>query len=182
VTREQIIQEVLDGDYDQVCRQITSNKKIHEDLYQEMIMVLLEYKEGRLEEIIENSGVRRFVVGLLCRMFQSRTSPFYKKFIKYNDLKSHYNVTKNEGEDDPTLNDKYDATIEEGYDHTIDDKLIQVEYELSKMEWYDAELLLIYLEEGSCRKVQKATQIPYKSVNDVVRSTVKEIQTNIGLN
>ena len=68
-------------------RGILDNMKIPstyiDDLEQEIYMILLEYDKDRIVELYEKKQLKFFIVGIITRQYNSKTSPFYKKYKKY---------------------------------------------------------------------------------------------------
>ena len=71
-----------------------------------------------------------------------------------------------------------DIPEEEGYDQEKEDDIALLEQILEGYHWYNRDLLLLYLEEGSYRKVEKATGIPFKSVGNTVKKTIESLRSD----
>jgi hypothetical protein len=72
---------------DGIIRGILDNMKIPstyiDDLEQEVYMILLEYDKDKIVELYERKQLKYFIVGIITRQYNSKTSPFYKKYKKY---------------------------------------------------------------------------------------------------
>lgn len=72
---------------DGIIRGILDNMKIPstyiDDLEQEVYMILLEYDKDKIVELYERKQLKYFIVGIISRQYNSKTSPFYKKYKKY---------------------------------------------------------------------------------------------------
>lgn len=82
-----IIKEIYE---ENIVKDIIANMRVKsndiDDLEQEIYMILLEYNQDRIIEMYEKNQLRYFIVGIISRQYNSKTSPFYKKFKKYYTL------------------------------------------------------------------------------------------------
>lgn len=82
-----IIKEIYE---ENIVKDIIANMRVKsndiDDLEQEIYMILLEYNKDRIIEMYEKNQLRYFIVGIISRQYNSKTSPFYKKFKKYYTL------------------------------------------------------------------------------------------------
>lgn len=82
-----IMTEVYETD---MVKNIIRNMKVNsidaEDLEQEIYMILLEYNRDKIVEMYQNKQLRFFIVGVVQRQYNSKTSPFYKKYKKYYSI------------------------------------------------------------------------------------------------
>jgi len=62
------------------------------------------------------------------------------------------------------------------YDKTIDSRYAEVMELLESLYWYERELFLTYLEEGSFRKVEKRVGISYPAVYHTVKAVREKIK------
>lgn len=73
-----------------------------DDLEQEIYTILLEYDSNKIIEMYKNKQLKYFIVGVIQRQYNSKTSPFYKKYKKYYTLVDDNVVNNNE------VNDEWD--------------------------------------------------------------------------
>lgn len=82
-----IITEVYEKE---IVKEIISNMKVNlmdaDDLEQEIYMILLEYNKNKIIELYNNNQLKYFIVGIIQRQYNSKTSPFYKKYKKYYSI------------------------------------------------------------------------------------------------
>lgn len=82
-----IITEVYEKE---IVKEIISNMKVNlmdaDDLEQEIYMILLEYNKNKIIELYNNKQLRYFIIGIIQRQYNSKTSPFYKKYKKYYSI------------------------------------------------------------------------------------------------
>ena len=68
------------------CYKLSSDKMLMDDFLQEMLLVILEYPNDKMIEAY-NKGQHQFLIKrIINNNWNSSTSPFYKKYRKYNDL------------------------------------------------------------------------------------------------
>tara|TARA_R110001632_G_scaffold9350_12_gene35895 strand:+ start:716 stop:1324 length:609 start_codon:yes stop_codon:yes gene_type:complete len=130
-----------------------------EDLIQEVALLLLEMDEEKWISINENGALRWYVVRTMLNMATSNRSTFASKY--------ELNKSKTELVDIPNT---------EGYDFEKEADISLLETFLERQHWYDRDMLKLYLREGSYRKVSKITNIPFKSVGNTVKKTIKRIK------
>lgn len=82
-----------------VIREIIDNMRVSsidaDDLEQEVYMILLEYDKDKIVEMYEKKQLKYFIIGIIQRQYNSKTSPFYKKYKKYYTIVDA-NVLNNE--------------------------------------------------------------------------------------
>lgn len=88
-----------------VIKEIIDNMRVSaidaDDLEQEVYMILLEYDKDKIVQMYEKKQLKYFIIGIIQRQYNSKTSPFYKKYKKYYTIVDA-NVLNNEeiNEDD----------------------------------------------------------------------------------
>lgn len=102
-----IIKEIYE---ENIVKDIIANMRVKsndiDDLEQEIYMILLEYNKDRIIEMYEKNQLRYFIVGIISRQYNSKTSPFYKKYKKYYTLVDG-NYINNEDVMEDDNNDDY---------------------------------------------------------------------------
>lgn len=144
-----------DKDVKQICKKIGGN--LSDDLFQELMIILLEYDKQKLVDIYNKGYYKWFIVKTLTNQFNSNSSPFNKK---YRPKDIDYIVTDN-------------------YDYSIDVSIDKINKELDKLEWYNRELFKAYLEYGSYRKLSKQTGIPFNSISRTINYVKNYIRNNL---
>ena len=74
-----------------------------DDLAQEIYLILLEYDQDKLQEMINNNQIKFFISRIITNQYNSKTSIFYKKYKKplINKLKTIDEILEDEeGEED----------------------------------------------------------------------------------
>ena len=64
------------------------DKQFKEDFRQDLVIILLEYDNERLNEIHNSNRMNSFITAILLRNLWSVTSPYYKKYRKFMDKAS----------------------------------------------------------------------------------------------
>lgn len=88
-----------------IIKEIIDNMRVSaidaDDLEQEVYMILLEYDKDKIVQMYEKKQLKYFIIGIIQRQYNSKTSPFYKKYKKYYTIVDA-NVLNNEeiNEDD----------------------------------------------------------------------------------
>lgn len=159
LTHDQLITQIAtDKEYKRLCRKLSP--EYSDDLFQELMIILLEYDKDKLMTLQEQKRIRFFIVKILMNQACSNTSPFYKKYRK------QYYV---------------DLDIEESEEDNYD--LVQTEIERYKYEnddnFYRATLFEHYVNKGSIRKLSKETTIPPMSIHVSLKEFKQEIKKRI---
>ena len=150
----------------QSVKNITKGHQLTDDLYQECLLVLLEYKDqDKLQQLIDNNQLKYFFLSIVLRQYISTTSPFHTKYRKQQQNTSDKDV--------------YQLPIEdEAYDHDIDTLIGYINNEKETQSWYTKKMLELKFEKGmSYREISKMTQIPLTSCYNTIntfRNKVKE--------
>ena len=78
-----------------VCSKVTGGAALTEDLTQEITLELLqEKKRKKVDELNEKGMLLAYIYGMARNQWNSKTSPFYRKYKKYNDLKKESDETE----------------------------------------------------------------------------------------
>lgn len=89
---------------DNVVKDIMKNLQVSDndfnDLEQEIYMILLEYDSEKIIEMYNRKQLKYFIVGIIQRQYNSKTSPFYKKYKKYYTLVDDNVINNSEVTDD----------------------------------------------------------------------------------
>jgi hypothetical protein len=145
----------------------------HDDLYQELFIILCELHPDKLHEIYSNGYIHFWIVRTLINM-TSPNGKFYKKYkVIYDDTEAITKLTEPSEE------------VEQVYE--LETKRAEAEKLLSDYEkrgqssggWYKVNLLRTYTELGSARKVEALTGISYRTVCKDVNEFIKELRTNL---
>lgn len=152
-----------------VCKNITKNNELTDDLFQHCVTVLLEYDEEKLLPMIKNNTIKFFFIRIVVNNWSSSTSPFHKQFRERN-----YDYIENE----------FDFNItEEEYDHEIDSKAAFVRDYLDKQHWYVKKVFELKIDENmSYQQIKDLTNIPRSSLFSTFDKTRKKIKEEYNKN
>ena len=89
MTNGEIIQAVS-GDIRTIISNMAIKDEHRDDLFQEIMVILLEYDNSKLEAIYKKKQLKFFATRIICNQYYSTHSYFWKTFKKYEDNK--YNL------------------------------------------------------------------------------------------
>lgn len=155
------IEWIYDNEFEIVFRNI--GKEHWEDLRQEVSIILYEYDADKLSEIInKGKNVFRFwVVRICCNQTSTngKHNKIYKSIIPVEDINKYIR-----------------NTIEEDVSPFI---IKQIQNHIDKLYWYDKEILKLYIELGSVRKVSVQTGIPHTSIFITIKNVQRCIKQSL---
>ena len=155
---------------DEACKKIAKGNDLWQDLKQELFIVLCEYDQSKLKEINDKKQIMFFIVRILLNFYNSKTSPFYKKYKHINDEVIDLKLIKHFEDDKP-------------YSQELD--RIELAFEIADLSWYERGIAKLYFKERSFRKLSAKLDIPTRSLcetmKDVKRKT-HDIYTKIADN
>lgn len=143
-----------------ICRKICRNENLYEDLFHEVILILLEKDSDVIERMFESGELKPFFIGIIQNNLNSGTSPFYNKYIKFESKcqpigygfgTSYEQTDKKKGISKP-------VDIESNYDY---DKIIEhINLDShSKVEWFDCQVVNQLLKEKNIYRLSLKTGI-----------------------
>lgn len=136
-----------------------------EDLYQEMLLALLEKGDKKLWEVWHSGGHRWYVLGLIYRLFLGKGSLWDQK---YRDRLVRVDFDWERAQ-----------VVAEIYDHEQDEReqynTERIQEALEELHWYDKNLFMVYVESKNMRRISTTTTIPYNSV----RLTINKVKNKL---
>lgn len=158
MNRNDIITEIYnDKQYINYCKKVCQHGDLYNDLFQYVVLYLMEMPEKRLIELHESGGLKMYIARIIYANGTNPTRQFMRQYISDGDLDY-----KTIGQlDESNENDDYETKI----NHI--NKGIKTEIkECINKGFYPAsvKLLEIYAECGSYQEVANRTKIPYKTV------------------
>jgi transposase-like protein len=149
---------LYDTEFEFVFKNI--GKDLWEDLRQEVAYIVLQYDRKKISEL-EDKGKQVFKFWIV-RICCNQTNSKYGKFGRmYANLIPVEDILKFVKEEEPIDNSQ---EVADGITKLVDE-----------LYWYDQEILKMYVELGSVRKVSKQTGIPHTSIF----ITIKKIRSCI---
>lgn len=167
MTKTKIIEVIYkDPAYRNVCRNIAT-PALFEDLFHEVIINLLELSDEKIIEAKEKRYLKFLFVKIAHNSWNSKHSPFYKKY-RHNDINETIDLVKGiESELDPELDFKEDTF------QTFTD---EIKEKIESLDWYDKTLLKLYIDIGEFRKISVMTGIKYGAVQYTIQKTIKKLK------
>ena len=156
------IEWLYDDEFASVFKNI--GKDLWEDLRQEVALIVLEYDKDKLEQLVgKTKQVFKFwVVRFCCNQIHSK---YGKMWRMYNQILAVEDVTKFIKEEEEIDNSQ---------------KTIDIIYnKIQELYWYDKEILKMYIELGSVRKVSAQTGIPHTSIFITIKNIRKCIKKSL---
>ena len=132
-------------------------KDLWEDLRQEVALIVCEYDQDKLRDIVEKGEqvFKFWIVRICCNQTNTKYGAFGKMYSNLIPVEDINIFIKEERPD---------------YD---DSNLIkEISKKINELYWYDREILKMYIEKGSVRKVAQEIGIPHTSIF----ITIKKIQ------
>ncbi len=197
LTKNQIVSNLFIGKNFNDCIGRMEPAHLRDDLKMEVIAVVLEWPEERIIRYHNAKALEFFVVRVILNQIQSSTSPFYKKYRQFklpfdsvsqrladyfkedgtggmaDDLYTKSDIqfmanhelrlNDSDGEDSESRQSR-----EELEDFTID--------QINHLPFYECEMVKLYMEAGSYRAMQAATQIPYPSCFKAVQKALSKLK------
>ena len=156
--KEDLIAEVQKEDYKSICKKMLP--ELWKDLYQDLTLIILEKPQASIDSIKNSNSARFYLVGILCNMVRSNTSPFYRNY------RNTYAIT----------NEVYDVGE---HNHEKYEKLDRIKEEIDKQYWFDKEIIKQYIKEGSIRKTMAKTGISQAVVVNSINAVKKKIKQSM---
>ena len=153
---------LYDKEFEYVFRNI--GKELWEDLRQEIAVIVLEYDSEKIIEL-EEKGKQVFkfwIVRICCNQTNSKYGKFGRMYASLVPVEDRVKFIKEEEQIDNS------QELADGIS-----KIIKGLY------WYDQEILKMYIELGSVRKVSKQTGIPHTSVFITIKKIRKCIKQQL---
>lgn len=165
----QIRSYILAPKFKEVCCNIAKRSGLHDDLYQELILTLLEKIKAEKEPLLkawENKYIDWYIVSTADRIFRSNHSTI-----------AAMKFTSNSTGDTEAVYSFQEKEIEVEFDEMV--KLC--ESELGKEYWYNARLFSQYAyQDHSIRKIEKKTGIPRNSIHRTLKETRERLRISCG--
>jgi RNA polymerase sigma factor (sigma-70 family) len=167
MTKSKIIEGIYkDPAYRNVCRNIAS-PALFEDLFHEVIINLLELSDEKIIEAKEKKYLKFLFVKIAHNSWNSKHSPFYKKY-RHNDSTESIDLIIG-------LESNLDADLEVK-EEVFQEFTQEVKDSIDSLNWYDQTLLKLYIDIGEFRKISVMTGIKYGAVQYTIQKTIKKLK------
>lgn len=192
----EISKYILHPKFKEVCTNIAKRSGLHDDLYQELILTLLEKIKAEKEPLLrawENKYLDWYIVSAAHTIFHSKNGSNFSKLRQFHpelkNMDSRAYQIENSTETYEYDQFKYNsnstgdtqATFQQTDNEIEFDEMIRLcETELAGQYWYGARLFAQYVfEDSSIRKIEQKTMIPRNSIHRTLKDTKKMIVKNI---
>lgn len=139
--------------------------ELHDDLRQELFLVLCEMNEVRLIGLHERGQLRWFMVGVIRNMMKSDRSTFYRTHRKFSESANELR---------PDIDRADSAHV-----HTFDFTRV-LDQTISDLDEYEAGMIRLYSDMGhNCEAIATATGIPGKSVRNVISRAKQKLRAKL---
>lgn len=88
MTKKDIIEELYrNGHLRSECEKMAVGNKAHaEDLLHELVIILMEYDDAKIEDLYERDELKYFVYKIIRNQWCNTSSVFYSKYLKFKNL------------------------------------------------------------------------------------------------
>ena len=173
MTRNEIIEQVSkESIYIDYCKRVCGGRDIYKDLFQFIILSLMEIEEEKLIGINERGKLKGYIVRMIYINANSKTSPFYREItgFEFVDTEFNYDVSYTESDEETEIAlNNFDEELKKECN-----KCEQRGVYPSAIKIYE-----LYEQKGSYTEVSKCTQIPYKTILRYVHKTREKILNNL---
>lgn len=156
------IRWLYDSEFELAFKNI--GRDLWEDLRQEVALIVLEYDKDKIKDL-EEKGKQVFkfwIVRICCNQLHSK---YGKMWRLYNQLLPVEDIVKFVREEDEDFDDQ--------------PLINSIEKKIEQLYWYDKEILKMYIELGSVRKVSAVTGIPHTSIFITIKNIRKCIKQSL---
>ena len=107
--KELITKIAENKEYLTICRKITGGNLLYKDLFQEALIILLEYDQQKVIDIYNRGEIKFFLTRIFIILYTKKTSPFNRKYFTKEVSMTDHNGKIYE-------NNKIDLKDTNGYD------------------------------------------------------------------
>lgn len=137
---------------------------LRDDLRSEVILILLEKPQEKIEELYRNRELGFYAAGIIFNLIKNGSNSFYKTYRRQvTDVVPESMIIDQGLEERLRREQNYDKAVE----------LIQ------SLEWYDRNIVELYLQLGNYRAIEKETKIPWESAYHTVQKAIKKIKQHV---
>lgn len=164
--------------YKEILNNITKNNGDAEDLFQEIMIMILEHKNPEfILEIYNKNQFKYFFIRMLQNQLNSKSNLYYHKYRKHTQNNWECFYEGNEELDNTSmLNDRFNETDLDRKE-LLEETLTICDNYLSSRSFYEKELFeMYYYQDKSYGQISKETKIPKTSVYKSITRTFEEIR------
>lgn len=178
--RNEIIETISkDADFKRICKKIAGETFLGDDLYQEVMLTILEYKPMELERIyngMQNQNeIRFFLVRIATNMAHNAKSRFNKLFESMSVKDDTFSFEVKEPIEPLSVQAK------EKLFNAVEKEMECIRKEYGNQFPTSLKMMQAYLNHESLYKASEATGIAPKTIHDHVTRIKKRIQSNVNI-
>lgn len=148
-----------DKTYYAICRKIARSTDLADDLYQHILLLILENKAGNIEAVYNAGNLKWYFVRLCTNQYKSTCTSSFSREMKHLEPVMEYKPIEQQEE------------VDLEYEEIFDKEYNQASQYIKERGWYHAKLFELYLEVGSIRKLSKQTNISHVSIFKSIKDT-----------
>lgn len=140
-----------------------------EDLYQEMMLALLEKSDEKLTEIHQSGGQRFYVMQMMWHMYLGKYQLWDKQYrdkLQRIDWEKFILI-------EPIFEDTMPEAIQK------EKELATMPEALDELLFFEDKIFQMYIDFGSQKKMSDVTQIPYNTIRQLLRQVREKLSQSI---
>lgn len=185
MTRDQIIEQLFTGKNFRDAIAKMAGPRLQEDLKMEVISRILEQPEEKIRGLHDRKQLEWYTARIIVNEVGNKYSQFNKKFKV-----AHVEYLEGSDLSDDGRNERGWKAFkpQNGIAVEIDDIQVREVRELQEaqaiaaiegLEWYDKELVRLYIKVGSYRAIEAETHIPWESAYKSIQKSLKIIRCQV---
>lgn len=151
---------------------------IRDDVRQHVFLILFEKDEAFIIDLHERGKLRSYVAKTLYNTAHYSESSFNRQLRRRTEIPtdSFEGDSKPENDESTKVNQTFGAPPDQEEPYDYEALVESCSLNLSKIYWYNRDMLRLYVELGSYQKVSDATGIPKRSVYDAVKKAKEDMK------
>lgn len=151
-----------------------------EELRQDVFLTICDRYSDKIIGMHENKYLKFFIIRIALNQFRSKTSKFYYQNFKNNTTSIALIDDEMVENADAILysNLLYEVQGETAYD-IVEAKIVSAENSIEKLRYFEREILKLYLQLGTYKKVSQDTGIPIRTIANGVKNAIHNVKLNI---
>lgn len=152
-----------------------SKNDYKEDFFQDLIVILLTYDNEKLNDAHLNNHFNALVTAICIRQLFSKTSPFYKTYIKFADRTGEITeVLEDTLPDEESPQTDYDPD-----DIQDDDEMLRIKEAVAKLNTIQRTIFKDYCELGSYAALARKLKVSKPTARSYIRQIKDKIYNNL---
>lgn len=166
MTKNQIIEKLYTGKNFTDCIAKMEPEHLREDLKQEVILIVCEWDEEKIQKLHADHVLEFYVVRVILNLIKSNTSNFYKTYRQIMVEFINHEVADDFNREERELREM------------VEDMAIE---EIDRLYWYEKGLIELYIKHGNYRAIEKDTGIPFTSCYKSIQKSIKTIREKVAI-